>query len=77
MIPGFAAYKCAAMRFAVGYSMREFTYIAEQLDRDALAKAGLPDISQIVTSEIPLSALPAMFDTLRGSNNETKVHVLL
>ena len=28
VIPGVASYKCAAMQFAVGYSMKEFIYIA-------------------------------------------------
>ncbi|HMO68159.1 MAG TPA: zinc-binding dehydrogenase, partial [Novosphingobium sp.] len=75
VIPGMASYKCASMQFAVGYSMKEFIYIAEQLDRDAIASAALPDVKQIVTSQIGLADLPAMFDTLRGPNQETKVHV--
>lgn len=77
VIPGMASYKCASMQFAVGYSMKEFIYIAEQLDRDAIAQANLPDIKQIVTNQIGLADLPAMFDTLRGPNHETKVHVCL
>lgn len=77
VIPGVASYKCAAMQFAVGYSMKEFIYIAEQLNRDAIAQANLPDIKQIITNDIPLADLPAMFDVLRGPNNETKVHVCM
>lgn len=77
VIPGMASYKCASMQFAVGYSMKEFIYIAEQLDRDAIAQANLPDVKQIVTSQIGLTDLPGMFDTLRGPNEETKVHVCL
>lgn len=77
VMPSLASYKCAAMQFAVGYSMKEFIYIAEQLDRDAIAGAGLPDVKQIISSDIRLADLPAMFDTLRGSNSETKVHVCL
>jgi hypothetical protein len=65
------------MQFAVGYSMKEFIYIAEQLDRDAIAGANLPDIKQLITNDIPLADLPGMFDVLRGPNNETKVHVCL
>lgn len=76
VIPGVASYKCATMQFAVGYTMREFHYIADQLDRDAIAGAGLPDIKQIITSDIPLADLPQMFKLLRGSNTETKVHVI-
>lgn len=77
VMPALASYKCASFQFAVGYSMKEFIYIAEQLDRDAISGAGLPDVKQIVTNDIPLVDLPKMFDTLRGPNNETKVHVCL
>lgn len=77
VIPGMASYKCASFQFAVGYSMKEFLYIAEQLNRDAIAQANLPDIKQLITSDIPLADLPRMFDVLRGTNNETKVHVCL
>jgi threonine dehydrogenase-like Zn-dependent dehydrogenase len=71
IIPGIASYKCVSMQFAVGYSMKEFHYIADQMDK------GHCDPKAIITNEIPLTELPAMFDTLRGSNNETKVHVRL
>jgi len=71
VIPGMASYKCASMQFAVGYSMKEFLYIADQMDK------GHCDPKAIITSEIDLKSLPAMFDTLRGSNNETKVHVCM
>ena len=33
------------------------------------------DPKLIVSNEIALADLPAMFETLRGSNTETKVHV--
>ena len=69
VIPGVAAYKCAAIQFAVGYSMREFLYIADQMDK------GHADPKAIVTNQIALDDLPAMFDRLRGPNDETKVHV--
>lgn len=69
IIPGAASYKCASMQFAVGYSMKEFLYIADQMDK------GHCDPKAIITNEIGLADLPAMFETLRGPNNETKVHV--
>jgi len=75
LIPGMASYKCASIQFAVGYSMKEFTYIAEQLDRDRLHGGGHCDPKALITRDIPLAGLPAMFDTLRGANSETKVHV--
>ena len=71
LIPALGSYKCVSIQFAVGYSMTEFTYIADQMDK------GHADPKAIITSEIPLMELPSMMTTLRGSNNETKVHVRL
>ncbi len=69
VIPAIAAYKCAAIQFSVGYSMREFLYIADQMDK------GHCDPKAIITREVPLAELPAAFAALRGPNDETKVHV--
>jgi threonine dehydrogenase-like Zn-dependent dehydrogenase len=69
VIPAMASFKCVAMQFSVGYSMKEFLYIAEQMDK------GHCDPKAIITNDIQLAGLPAMFEVLRGSNNETKVHV--
>ena len=69
LIPAMASYKCISMQFAVGYSMKEFLYIADQMDK------GHCDPKAIVTNEIPLSSLPDMLTQLRGPNDETKVHV--
>jgi (R,R)-butanediol dehydrogenase/meso-butanediol dehydrogenase/diacetyl reductase len=69
IMPSVASYKCVSMQFAVGYSMKEFIYIADQMDK------GHVDPKTIVTNDIALAELPAMFDTLRGPNDETKVHV--
>jgi threonine dehydrogenase-like Zn-dependent dehydrogenase len=77
VLPAMASYKCASMQFAVGYTMNEFHYIAEQLDRDRIQGGGRCDPKAIITSDIPLVDLPAMFDVLRGPNNETKVHVCM
>ncbi|WP_404480328.1 alcohol dehydrogenase catalytic domain-containing protein [Novosphingobium sp. BL-52-GroH] len=75
VIPATASYKCVSMHFAVGYSMREFLAIARMLDRDHIQGGGHPDPKAIVTGNIGLLDLPAMFETLRGPNAETKVHV--
>ncbi|MCX7864121.1 MAG: alcohol dehydrogenase catalytic domain-containing protein [Novosphingobium sp.] len=69
--PGMASFKCATLQFVVGYSMREFLYIADQMDK------GHVDPKIILTNDIPLDDLPAMMETLRGANNETKVHVCM
>jgi threonine dehydrogenase-like Zn-dependent dehydrogenase len=71
LIPGMASYKCASIQFAVGYSMKEFLYIADQMDK------GHVDPKAIVTNEVPLIDLPATMDRLRGPNEETKVHVVM
>ncbi|VWX54678.1 alcohol dehydrogenase catalytic domain-containing protein [Novosphingobium sp. 9U] len=70
IMPSLASYKCATVQFLVGYTMKDFLFIADRFD------AGHIDPRTIVTNEIPLASLPDMFATLRGSNNETKVHVL-
>jgi len=69
IIPAKASYKCVSLQFLVGYTMKEFFYIAEQMDK------GHVDPKTIITSEVPFSALPETMRTLRGANNETKVHV--
>ncbi len=71
VIPGMASYKCASIQFAVGYSMKEFLYIADQMDK------GHVDPKAIVTNEVPLAALPETMRMLRGPNEETKVHVVM
>jgi threonine dehydrogenase-like Zn-dependent dehydrogenase len=71
IIPGVASYKCATVKFLVGYSMREFLYIADQMDK------GHVDPKAIITNDIPLLDLPKMIDALRGPNEETKVHVCM
>ena len=69
LIPAMGSYKCVSIQFAVGYSMKEFIYIADQMDK------GHADPKAIVTREISLMELPSMMTQLRGPNNETKVHV--
>ena len=70
VMPAMASYKCVTMQFLVGYTMREFLYIADQMDK------GHVDPKLIVSNDIPLADLPDMFTILRGANRETKVHVL-
>jgi L-iditol 2-dehydrogenase len=69
LIPALASYKCVSLQFAVGYSMQEFIFIADQMDK------GHADPKAIVSRDIPLDDLPAMVETLRAPNDETKVHV--
>lgn len=77
VIPALASYKCVSMQFAVGYSMKEFLYIADMLDRDRIHGGGHVEPAAIVSANIGLEDMPAMFEALRGANNETKVHVAM
>lgn len=69
VMPAVASFKCATMRFLVGYTMREFRYIADWMDK------GHVDPKTIITNQIGLADLPATIERLRGANDETKVHV--
>lgn len=71
VIPAIGSYKCLSLQFAVGYTMKEFLYIADQIDK------GHADPKAIITRDISLDSLPAMFEELRGPNQETKVQVRL
>lgn len=71
LMPALPAYKCVTMQFLVGYGMDEFHYIAGQMDK------GHVDPKSIITSEVPLGALPDTMAMLRGANAETKVHVVM
>ena len=77
LVPGIASFKCVSMHFAVGYSMKEFAFIADLLDRDRIYGGGHCDPKAIVTSDVPLADLPRVMELLRGPNEETKVHVCM
>lgn len=69
VMPAMASYKCLSLQFLVGYTMRDFLYIAGQMDK------GHVDPKTIISNIITLDDLPAMLERLRGANSETKVHV--
>lgn len=71
VMPSIASYKCATLQFYVGYGMRDFFYCADQMDK------GHTDPKAVLSCDISLDELPAMFQTLRGPNEETKVHVVI
>jgi threonine dehydrogenase-like Zn-dependent dehydrogenase len=70
LMPALAAYKCLSYQFLVGYGMRDFLFVADQMDK------GHADPKAIVTRSVPLSELPETFERLRQPNDETKVHVI-
>ncbi len=69
IMPALASYKCADLRFLVGYGPDEFRASADAFDK------GHADPRAIITNVIPLDDLPAMMTALRGANSETKVQV--
>lgn len=71
VMPAMASFKCVNMQFLVGYTMKEFLYIADQMDK------GHVDPKTIITNDIPLVDLPKVMEQLRGPNAETKVHVCM
>jgi (R,R)-butanediol dehydrogenase/meso-butanediol dehydrogenase/diacetyl reductase len=69
ILPAICAYKGVQLSFPVGYGLREFEYVADQM------LAGAIDPKAMVTAVVPLDELPTVFEALRAPNNETKVHV--
>lgn len=70
LMPAMAAYQCLTYQFLVGYEMRDFVYIAGQMDK------GHVDPKAIITSTVALEQLPETMTGLRRGNTETKVHVV-
>lgn len=69
IIPAIAAFKAPKISFPVGYSLRDYEYVADNM------LSGKIDPKSIVTSVVSLDEFPAVFDALRGPNHETKVHL--
>lgn len=69
IVPAVASYKGVAMQFIVGYTLKEFHFIADVMDK------GHVDPKILISNVIALTKLPEMFAHLRGPNSETKVHV--
>ncbi len=69
VIPGIASFKQVRLTFAMSWTLEEFQQSVDSLD------AGHVEPRTMVTNTIGLDELPAMVETLRGSNAETKVHV--
>lgn len=71
LTPAMAGFKGVSLQFPVGYSLREFEYVAAVMDK------GHIDPAMLVTSVISIDDLPATFDRLRAANTETKVQLRL
>ena len=71
VIPGVAAFKQVRISFPLAYSPGEFHHVADMM------LAGSVDPKAMITATIGLDELPDTFETLRGPNDQTKVHVTI
>ncbi len=69
LVPFVGMYKEICLQFAGAYSLDDFHEVVDALDRGALALRGL------VTDTLSLDAMPAMLESLRGSNRQCKVMI--
>lgn len=68
-VPAVAAFKGVSLQFPVGYSLKDFRYVADVMD------AGHVDPKILISSVVTLDELPAAFEALRVPNDETKVQI--
>jgi threonine dehydrogenase-like Zn-dependent dehydrogenase len=71
LLPAMAGMKGVSLQFPVGYSLKDFEYVADVMDK------GHADPKMLISSVVPLDDLPAAFERLRGPNTDTKVQVSL
>jgi threonine dehydrogenase-like Zn-dependent dehydrogenase len=71
IVPATTAFKAATLKFPVGYGPIDFTRSVEMLDR------GHAHPAMLVTATATLEELPAALASLRQTNAETKVQILL
>jgi 2-desacetyl-2-hydroxyethyl bacteriochlorophyllide A dehydrogenase len=69
IIPAVTGYKGVSMYFPVGYTLQDFQYAADILDK------GEVDPKIMISSTHPLTDIASVFSLLRGTNRETKVHI--
>ncbi len=69
VVPGIATFKQVKLIFSMAWTPDDFQKSIDALD------AGHVEPRSMVTNNIGLSELPEMIQTLRGSHQETKVHV--
>ena len=69
LVPIFGTFKAASLRFVLGYDKRNFQIVLD------LLSAGRIDPRPMITSEIGLAELPAVFETLRKPRDQVKVLV--
>lgn len=70
IVPAIVSYKCATLQFLVGYTLGEFEYVANEMDK------GHVDPKSIITHSATLDDLPAMMARLRQPSADTKIQIL-
>ncbi|WP_233810143.1 alcohol dehydrogenase catalytic domain-containing protein [Paraburkholderia sp. HP33-1] len=68
-VPAVAVWKEVRIKFAVTYSMHEFTHVADVFD------AGCVEPRAMITDRVSLDALPDVFEALRDRSTQCKVMV--
>jgi (R,R)-butanediol dehydrogenase/meso-butanediol dehydrogenase/diacetyl reductase len=71
ILPAMAGMKGVSLQFPVGYSLKDFQYVADVMD------AGHADPKMLISSIVSLDELPATIEQLRGPNTDTKIQVSL
>ena len=69
VLPAMAGMKGVSLQFPVGYSLKDFQYVADVMD------AGHADPKMLISTVVALDDLPSTFERLRGPNSDTKVQV--
>jgi threonine dehydrogenase-like Zn-dependent dehydrogenase len=70
VIPGAATYRQARLTFSMAWTLDEFHQCVDRLD------SGHVEPRHMISNTIALSAVPEKIQEMRGSHNETKVHVV-
>ncbi len=69
IIPAIIGYKGVSLFFPVGYTLQDFKYAADTMDK------GHVDPKIMITSTRPLDDIALAFSSLRQANQETKIHI--
>lgn len=69
IVPALAGFKGVSMQFPVGYSLKDFQYVADVMD------SGHIDPKVLISSVTPLTDIVSTFAMLRQTNSETKVQI--
>ena len=68
-IPFIAMCKEVCMQFAAAYTLEDFHHVVDALEH------GAAPLRSLVSDTLPLAAMPAMLESLRGSNRKCKVMI--